>query len=930
MKSFLLYCALLFSIVSSAQISITTPGAALTENFNSLAATGTTGSLPAGWLLLETGANANTTYTADNGGVNSGNTYSYGTTGATERAFGGLQSGNVIPTLGVAFTNNTGGAITSLAISYTGEMWRAGLANRNAADRLDFQYSTDATSLGTGTWTDENALDFLSPIISVPAAIALDGNAAANRTNISFTINGLNIPNGATFYLRWNDFNITSSDDGLAIDDFSLTANGSGGTACVAPTAQATGFNGSNITTTGFTANWTHAVPQPNNYLVTLATTADAPAAPVNGTAYAVGNSIGSTTVVYKGNSNSATISGLNPGTPYWLYIWSLNDACTGGPLYQTTAPLSGTVSTNNIPVCASPIAAPTAIVLTPSITSVSGSYTVAAGADSYLVVYSTNSNPGFTPVDASAYSVDQTIGSVTVAKTGTGNSFSANGLAASSTYYFFVYSMNSVGCTGGPIYFNAPLSGSTTTLASGAGIPAGYYDIAAGKSCADLKTALNSRTSNTTAGVPVTPKTYTDLWSQYLISDVKPREVGTGSTMVIWDVYSDNPTGADPYNFTPGPVANGGQQDNGTNVAGEGMLYNREHTVPLDWFDGNTNNNGPATDYFHIMPTDKIVNANRSSFIYGEVTNPTITSLNGSKLGPNAFAGLTGTAFEPINEYKGDIARAFLYFVTRYETSMASFTGGNEGTKAFEPNTFPSVDIPYLQLMLKWHHQDPVSAKELDRNDAGFVYQGNRNPYIDHPEYVDIVWNSTCAGLGALPIHISWFKGTLKGADVELNWATEAAVNFRQFEIQRSVNGSQYETIGTVKGSNARQFTYADNVAKLGGRRLYYRLKMVDNDGSFAYSAIYSVHIKAQGLVQVYPNPASNNLYIQLGNTSFSGTITISDMAGRTLMSKQVSQVSGTISLPVHQLGSGRYQLKLASTNAGGISSTVPINIVR
>lgn len=209
-------------------VSLTIPNVAYMQNFDTLVNTGTSSTTPDGWGFVESGTNANTIYTAGTGSSTSGDTYSFGSTSATDRAFGGLQSGSLIPTIGAGFTNNTGVSVTSLAISYTGEQWRAGVTNRNAADRLDFQYSTDATGLGNGTWTDVDQLDFNSPNINTTAG-ALDGNAAANRAAVMFTITGLNIANGATFYIRWNDFNIASSDDGLAVDDFSLTPNPSAG-----------------------------------------------------------------------------------------------------------------------------------------------------------------------------------------------------------------------------------------------------------------------------------------------------------------------------------------------------------------------------------------------------------------------------------------------------------------------------------------------------------------------------------------------------------------------------------------------------------------------------------------------------------------------------------------------------------------------------
>src|SRR5436853_5594528 len=211
---------------SGSSISLTATGVAYTQDFNTLAGTGTSSTLPAGWALSESGTNANTTYTAGTGSNNAGDTYSFGASGSTERAFGGLQSGSLVPTNGACFTNNTGGTITSLAVAYTREQWRLGTSGRGA-DRLDFQLCTTATSLTTGTWIDYDNLDFSSPVTSGTVG-ALNGNAAANRTSLSFMIAGLNIVNGQTFFIRWVDFNVTNADDGLAIDDFSLTPNGGG------------------------------------------------------------------------------------------------------------------------------------------------------------------------------------------------------------------------------------------------------------------------------------------------------------------------------------------------------------------------------------------------------------------------------------------------------------------------------------------------------------------------------------------------------------------------------------------------------------------------------------------------------------------------------------------------------------------------------
>ena len=222
---FVLFAVLLMNTQTSwGQISITGIGSGntYTQDFSVLANTSaaTSSIVPSGWAFLETGTGADALYLVNSGASSTGNTFSYGAIGNADRAFGGLQSGSLIPTIGASFTNNSGETITQLVIAYTGEQWRLGALGR--VDRLDFQYSLNATSLNTGTWTDVNSLDFTAPVTTGTASTAIDGNAIGNKTSISGTISGLSIAPGATFWLRFNDFNATGADDGLAVDDFSI------------------------------------------------------------------------------------------------------------------------------------------------------------------------------------------------------------------------------------------------------------------------------------------------------------------------------------------------------------------------------------------------------------------------------------------------------------------------------------------------------------------------------------------------------------------------------------------------------------------------------------------------------------------------------------------------------------------------------------
>ncbi len=210
--------------ISLTATSFTTP---YTQDFNGLLSTsgvanGTAATLPAGWYFIETGSSADSFYSTSPGSANGGDTYSYGPSGNADRALGTLQGSNLVSTIGASVTNNTGAAITRLQIAYVGEQWRAGRTD-GTIDRLDFQYRIDATSLTTGTWTNLGALDFLTPNPSASQTGALDGNATGNRTALSGAITGLNIPDGATVWIRWSDFNVGGMDDGLAVDDFSIS-----------------------------------------------------------------------------------------------------------------------------------------------------------------------------------------------------------------------------------------------------------------------------------------------------------------------------------------------------------------------------------------------------------------------------------------------------------------------------------------------------------------------------------------------------------------------------------------------------------------------------------------------------------------------------------------------------------------------------------
>lgn len=263
---------------------------------------------------------------------------------------------------------------------------------------------------------------------------------------------------------------------------------------------------------------------------------------------------------------------------------------------------------------------------------------------------------------------------------------------------------------------------------------PAGYYSTATGSGYA-LKTQLRKIIDNNNDGISgehlSQDNGYAGLYDTFVLSDKDFYYENNGTLL---DMYSERPNGTDAYEYTYGV-----NQDDGTGGTAEGQKYNREHIIPQAVFDGNS---PMKNDAHFVVPSDKYVNAQRDNIPFGRVQTANFTSTNGSKRGNNMnsgySAGYTNTVFEPIDEFKGDIARMFFYFVTRYETSLNGWS-----YEMFDGSTNKAFNQTFLNILYQWHVQDPVSQRELDRNNAIYNRQNNRNPFIDNPNYVLNIWQS-------------------------------------------------------------------------------------------------------------------------------------------------------------------------------------------
>lgn len=264
-------------------------------------------------------------------------------------------------------------------------------------------------------------------------------------------------------------------------------------------------------------------------------------------------------------------------------------------------------------------------------------------------------------------------------------------------------------------------------TMCASAAEPAGYYSSCENKNGAALLSALCAVVGDHTE------ISYAGLWDLYPKSDVHPED------NKIWDMYSTKHW-------------NTGEKCGSYSRIGD--CYNREHSFPKSWF----NDAKPMySDAYHLYPTDGKVNGQRSNFPFGECASGTRVSSSGGvdalgKLGNCTFSGYSGTVFEPDDEYKGDFARSYFYMAAAYNDRISSWN-----SPMLAGNSYPAFSSWSVNLLLKWHRQDPVSKKELDRNEVVAGRQKNRNPFIDHPELAEYIWgdkktqNWTLAG-GSTP----------------------------------------------------------------------------------------------------------------------------------------------------------------------------------
>lgn len=306
-----------------------------------------------------------------------------------------------------------------------------------------------------------------------------------------------------------------------------------------------------------------------------------------------------------------------------------------------------------------------------------------------------------------------------------------------------------------------------------------GYYSSLKGKSGAALKTALFTIINPHTQ-----VSSYQNLPTYFLKTDVRP------GTNYWWDMYSDM---------------------NVETSIRFGEYMNREHSLPKSWWGGTTTI--PAyVDLYHLYPSEAEANQKKSNYPLGEIAAGENAWTNGVvKIGVGVNSGGARYVFEPADEYKGDFARTYFYMVTAYQ-NMNWVT-----TWQVKNGAYPTLQDWAITLLLKWHHGDPVSQKELDRNEQVYYVQGNRNPFIDDPELADYIWgdkknqNYPGMGGGTTPSEPSQLITPPKGMSLDFSEVAVGHTVTSRLQLKSENGTGSFEL--SVTGLNRSYFTVTPTV---------------------------------------------------------------------------------------------------------------------
>lgn len=421
--------------------------------------------------------------------------------------------------------------------------------------------------------------------------------------------------------------------------------------------------------------------------------------------------------------------------------------------------------------------------------------------------------------------------------------------------------------------------------FATSAQVPDNYYNSATGSGYA-LKTQLYSIINGHS------DRGYSALWTLYASADVR-------ADGFLWEIYSDC------------DLVLGTDQDGGSGGGTECDKYNREHTFPQNWFGGSS---PMRTDGIMVLPSDKKVNSIRGNLPYGEVSSANYTSANGSKRGNNTLAGYSGEVFEPADEFKGDLARVYFYMATRYENIISRWETNSGSSDVMLNGTSNQVYEDWVvAMLLDWHTNDPVSTKELDRNEDVYNHQRNANPFVNHPEWVNEIW-----GDGTVSPTISTNpSATLNFGIIEVGSVSSSepiVVNASNLTENLTVTATTQFEVGTsAEGSFSESIEITNQEGSISNETIFVRFSpssVGQQTGDLTLnSSGESIEISLSGISE-----AASNSTITFGTSEFTSDFGQITIAANSEISRYTVSGSGlsenlTITAPDH------FEISLSST---------------
>jgi len=817
-----------------------------------------------GWYFLETGSGSpNTEITAGTGSDSQGDTYNFGAIANANRKLGGLQSGTLNPTIGFYFTNNTLITITDLAINYTGETWRVGTADR--IDKLDFQYSTNATSLATGSWTDFDLLDYANPGQAIG-----NGTIQHTATN-SNTISGLNIAIGATFFIRWNDFNASGGDDGMAVEDFSFIASYVPPSTDYFRSAQTGNWN--TITTwesSPDNISWGAATVTPtstantiqiqNTHIVTInsSTSADQLVIESGGLldytagTFTLEDGAGDDIDIQSGGV--FVLSQLSTPPTYGAGSSTINVA-TGGVLRVTAGGLTGVgtgVNSNNVIYNHQSILewAP------PGITSFSSSN----------VIYFPNVNATTIPIFRCSNVVTNTAGAATPNITTINGVFENNGAGI-----VWQGSANKI--------FRNGITGSGSIDGQNGATPSGKFII--NGVTAELG-GTGSLIAPTTGGLEI------GSVSNNTTVTVTSNKTVTGNISLL----STNTTYVDlgTFNLTVSGTVSNGTGTSYIRTASTGALI-------LNGVDNITGKNFPVghSKYNPIL----IENGSNHSWTVNVNDGVTADPPKGS----TGAVLLTWNITPSVNPPSAGADITFQF-------DRTSQVGGD-----FDNPTYNNPDV-----LQPWH-----------RKQGYWLASGTNRPVINvsptvstvrAPGLVDFSPYALARVLLPLPVKLVNFSATKVSSDLAIiNWElAECCSKDALFELEKSSDSRNFVLLSSISGSETNKF-YFYNDSRLSKVTSYYRLKMTDTDGSVKYSKVIAIVNEEKGFVitSIAPNPVQHTASLTISAAKQSSVdFKVYNMAGNLVKQWQSSVASGinVVNMEVSALANGTYHVLASSAD--------------